>query len=238
MKVYHFNQQGLRPKQEDSLFISNDQSLFVVCDGVGGSNSGAIASQMITDSISGNYATTNTNPIDQIKSLILRANKDLQDKCQTIAINNTSTTIALLLLNNKDAYITHIGDSKIFYISKSKREWWVSKDHSFVQELFEAGILESEYEMKVHPLRSRITQAISNDLPITADNIRIHHIADICLDDIFILCTDGVMEKITSEDMISLFTDLKKDVKNAYDYLKKSCDETSKDNNTAIVIEL
>lgn len=238
MKVYYFNQQGLRPKQEDSWYISPDQSLFVVCDGVGGSHDGGLASQIVTESIAGNYKTSFIDHDHQIQTLILHANKDLQENNQTVAINHTSTTIALLMVQDKHAYLTHIGDSKIFYISKSKDEWWVSKDHSFVQELFEAGILESEYEMKTHPLRSRITQAISNDQALTSENIRIHDIADTCPGDIFVLCTDGVMENMTSEEMISLFSDPEKDVKNAYEYLKNLCHKTSKDNNTAIVIEL
>ncbi len=238
MKVFHFNHQGIRPKQEDSLYLAADHSLFVVCDGVGGGNSGALASEMITQSISRHYKTFNTNPIDLIKYLILIAHKELKLKCETMETNDSSTTIAMLLIQNKEAYVTHIGDSKIFYINKSKEEWWVSKDHSFVQELFEAGILESEYEMKVHPLRSRITQAISNDHSLSADDIKIHHIPEIGKDDIFILCTDGVMEKMTSEKMISLFSEPKKNVETAYEYLRNLCLETSRDNNTAIVIEL
>jgi serine/threonine protein phosphatase PrpC len=238
MQVYYFNQQGMRPKQEDSLYISYDQSLFVVCDGVGGSHDGGLASQIVTESIAGNYKISTKDHDHQIQTLILHANKDLQENSQTVAINHTSTTIALLMVHDKHAYLTHIGDSKIFYISKTKDEWWVSKDHSFVQELFEAGILESEYEMRTHPLRSRITQAISNDHALTSENIRIHHIADISKDDIFIICTDGVMENITSDEMIKLFTDPKRDVKNAFEYLKNSCSETSRDNNSAVVIEL
>ena len=238
MKVYHFNQQGIRSRQEDSLYIAADQSLFVVCDGVGGGNSGAIASELTTDSISRNYKTFNAKPVDLIKYLILIANKELQLKCETIPIKDSSTTIALILIHEKDAYVTHIGDSKIFYISKSKGEWWVSKDHSFVQELYEAGILESEYEMKTHPMRSRITQAISNDHPIVADSIKIHHIPNITADDVFILCTDGVMEKLTSEGMVELFSDKKTNIEETFESLKKNCAETSKDNNTAIVIEV
>ena len=238
MQVYYFNQQGMRPKQEDSLYISYDQSLFVVCDGVGGSTSGGLASKLMTDSLSNQYTPYFKDPAEWIKSLILRGAQELGEKCPSTGNINTSTTIALVLLHHEHAYLTHIGDSKIFYISRGKGEWWVSKDHSFVQELFEAGILESEYEMRTHPLRSRITQAISNDQALASENIRIHDIADICPGDIFVLCTDGVMENMTSEEMISIFSDPAKDVKNAYEYLKNLCHKTSKDNNTAIVIEL
>ena len=92
--------------------------------------------------------------------------------------------------------------------------------------------------MKTHPMRSRITQAISNDHPIVADSIKIHHIPNITADDVFILCTDGVMEKLTSEGMVELFSDKKTNIEETFESLKKNCAETSKDNNTAIVIEV
>lgn len=238
MKVYHFNQQGKRPKQEDSLFISDDLTLFVICDGVGGGSSGGLASHVITESISKHFNSLEEDPIILIKDLILTANQDLKQSCERFEVHDSSTTIALLLIRKNEAYATHIGDSKIFYISTGKAEWWVSKDHSFVQELYEAGILESEYEMKTHPMRSRITQAISNDHPINIDNIRIHHIPNISSKDIFILCTDGVMEKLSSEEMINLFSDKKSSTEETFNIIKFKCAEGSKDNNTAIVIEV
>jgi PPM family protein phosphatase len=238
MKILQFIQTGKRPKQEDSLFISDDQRLFVVCDGVGGSHDGAAASQSITASIASHYPSIRwNNPEVLIKELILHANHELIKDNDNIKISASSSTIAMLYIYENSAFITHIGDSKIFYINRDTAQWWSSKDHSFVQELYEAGILESEHEMKSHPLRSRITQALSNESLISEQIIRIKHIETLKAGDLIILCTDGVMEKLTSDEMVGLFSSPGVKVSDAFEYLKNMCAETSRDNNTAILIE-
>jgi len=238
MKILQFIQKGKRPKQEDSFFISEDQRLFVVCDGVGGSLDGAAASHNITKSIAAKYPIVHlSNPELLIKELILNANAYILTEDSSIKLSASSSTIAMVYLFDKSAFITHIGDSKIIYINRESAQWWSSKDHSFVQELYEAGILESESEMKSHPLRSRITQALSNENLISEDIIKIKHISSLNTADVIIICTDGVMEKLTSEEMVALFSNPEVQVSDAFEYLKNMCSATSRDNNTAIVIE-
>jgi len=238
MKILQFIQKGKRPKQEDSFYISEDQRLFVVCDGVGGSLDGAAASHSITKSIASRYPVIHLySPESLIKELILNANSTILKEDGPVKISASSSTIAMVYLFDKSAFITHIGDSKIIYINRESAQWWSSKDHSFVQELYEAGILESESEMKSHPLRSRITQALSNENLISEDIIKIKNISSLNKGDLIILCTDGVMEKLTSEEMVGLFSNPGIQVSDAFEYLKNMCAETSRDNNTAIVIE-
>lgn len=238
MKILQFIQKGKRPKQEDSFYISEDQRLFVVCDGVGGSLDGAAASHSITKSIASRYPVIHLySPESLIKELILNANSTILKEDSAVKISASSSTIAMVYLFDKSAFITHIGDSKIIYINRESAQWWSSKDHSFVQELYEAGILESESEMKSHPLRSRITQALSNENLISEDIIKIKNISSLNKGDLIILCTDGVMEKLTSEEMVGLFSNPGIQVSDAFEYLKNMCAETSRDNNTAIVIE-
>ncbi|MBK8844574.1 MAG: hypothetical protein IPO33_17950 [Saprospiraceae bacterium] len=56
---------------------------------------------------------------------------------------NTATTLVCLYIHKDKAYHCHVGDSKLFYISRNKEIWNVTKDHSVVQELFDAGVLET-----------------------------------------------------------------------------------------------
>ncbi|MBK8516149.1 MAG: protein phosphatase 2C domain-containing protein [Saprospiraceae bacterium] len=196
------------------------------------------ASHNITKSIAAKYPIVHlSNPELLIKELILNANAYILTEDGSIKLSASSSTIAMVYLIDKSAFITHIGDSKIIYINRESAQWWSSKDHSFVQELYEAGILESESEMKSHPLRSRITQALSNESLIAEDIIKIKHISSLNTGDVIIICTDGVMEKLTSEEMVALFSNPEVQVSDAFEYLKNMCAETSRDNNTAIVLE-
>jgi PPM family protein phosphatase len=231
MRVLQFTQIGSRKKQEDSLFISDDNKLFVVCDGVGNSVDGAGASQSITNSIHHYYKGGHELlPEDTVKGLISNANMDLIHN----QLVGSSSTLALLFLNFGNAYITHLGDSKIFYISQNK--WWATKDHSFVQELYEAGILASESEMKSHPLRSRITKAVTDEPLVIEDDIHIKVIPNIIEGDIFILCTDGVLENLTSDELVDIFSNSKLSFEERFKTLQNICTQYSKDNNTAVAI--
>lgn len=235
MRIFRFEHQGQRPKQEDSSYISDDRSLFLVCDGVGGSHNGGEASKAIVEIIGKQYSMmANADFESSLKRLVVQANYQLFELFNE---NKTaSTTLVLVLIKEDKAFITHLGDSKIFYIDKTKHEWWVSKDHSLVQELFEAGILETEREMKSHPLRNRITLSMNSDTLLAEDEIKINVVPKVNTGDIFILCTDGVLENITSDEMADLFTN--KPIEEAYLQLKSQCQENSKDNNTAIIIEV
>lgn len=235
MRIFRFEHQGRRPKQEDSSYISDDKCLFLVCDGVGGSFNGGEASKIIVESISNHYKVNgNSDAEGTLKKLVVQANFKLFDIFGEA--RTASSTLVIVLIKENNAYMTHLGDSKIFYINKSNQSWWVSKDHSLVQELYEAGILESEQEMKNHPLRNRITLSMNSDSLLTENEIKVITQPKLNAGDIFILCTDGVLENITSDEMIELFS--KKPVDAAYMQLRDHCKETSKDNNTAIIIEI
>lgn len=235
MRIFRFEHQGQRPKQEDSSYISDDRSLFLVCDGVGGSHNGGEASRAIVESIEAQYHEISSEDYESIiRKLIVQANYHLFEKLGQN--KSASTTMVMLMIIDGKAFMTHLGDSKIFYIDKTRNEWWMSKDHSLVQELFEAGILESEREMKSHPLRNRITLSMNSDTLLAEDEIKVNQVPKVNPGDIFILCTDGVLENINSDEMIDLFKS--KPIEEAYLDLKNLCEENSKDNNTAIIIEV
>ncbi|MBK8357302.1 MAG: hypothetical protein IPL13_18560 [Saprospiraceae bacterium] len=55
MKVLSFSQQGSRNYQQDNLYISEEKQIFAVCDGVGGSADGFLASNMVVNSLQSQY---------------------------------------------------------------------------------------------------------------------------------------------------------------------------------------
>ena len=168
MKVLSFSQQGSRNYQQDNLYISEEKQIFAVCDGVGGSADGFLASNMVVNSLQSQYPGHATlHDKDSIGDYLF----DVLSAFRHDQFEEIATTMTFLTIVGPTAFLYHIGGSRIFYNSPSRSKWYVTKDHSYVQELFEAGILTSENEMRTHPMRNRITKVISNTNPLTQQDI-------------------------------------------------------------------
>ncbi len=145
--------------------IDNRGKLFVLCDGVGGSNAGEIASELTATWILRDYyapgesAGDNTGRPAKLKAVIHSVN----DRIYALAHEHESysgmgtTLVALLLLNHK-AYIYSVGDSRV-YIFKNKRLIQLTEDQSEIWPLYKSGQL-SKDDLRHHPRNNIITMAI------------------------------------------------------------------------------
>ena len=198
-KIFALSDQGLvRTAQEDSYgFRSGEQrtpngDVFVVCDGMGGHVGGREASNRAVESIfaylmRGPYPS----PIDALNGALRYAN----DQIFTYAkehpeLKGMGTTACILLLQGDEAWIAHVGDSRIYlFLAKERELHRITKDHSFVQALVDAGQITDE-EAEHHPNKNRILKALGilpnvepsfNEEPIHPLN-----------DDVFLICSDGL----------------------------------------------
>jgi serine/threonine protein phosphatase PrpC len=236
MKVAGYSHQGKRKYQEDSYGFTDE--LFIVCDGVGGSNGGDVASKVAVDhfinvdTFTSDLKTEETIQfeINQIKrklEMVLKENPDFSG----------STTMAMVYMANYTATLAHIGDSKILYRSvKNDSNNWATNDHTLVQDLFDGGHI-SESEMKKHPLRNRITRAISIRTEDVNSNVEIHQIEELERGDRFLLCSDGVLESWSKKELFELLSK-NIDVENCIQIVRKGCEKSSSDNHTCIIVEI
>jgi len=235
MKIYSFSHIGDRASQQDRIWISEDQKLFVVCDGVGGFGDGETASRLVVDYFEKNYKDFDAKEVvEQFGSII----KNLVDKLKRAAGSihkQLSTTIAMVYIDQGAGYFYHLGDSRLFYYSKKTAASWVSKDHSLVQDLFEIGVLSTEEEMRIHPMRNRVTKVLSSEMELTLSDIEFQHVVDVKPGDIFLICTDGVLENFTNKKIIDLFSDPKVPVAKSFEKIKQECSKNSRDNNSCVL---
>lgn len=236
MIIKHFQLQGNKAEQEDSFFISPDNRLFVVCDGVGGSVNGKRASNTMVKVISEHYLAHET-PIVDLGDLCTIIENSLDQfsviaKCDSES-SRMGTTMALLYLQGDRAYVAHIGDSRVVLIKKFSANVWSTKDHSIVQELLDAGILKDEEEMKSHPYRNRITRAISGS-KTSINDVVFNEIKGIQKGDVFVICSDGLLENFTNEKLNLSFKEREFDQAINALYLAS---QSSRDNTTAIVVK-
>lgn len=234
------NELGSRKNQEDAVFpkmghANEDSRLFIVCDGMGGHKYGEIASHIVCDSlaqyINAHWDGDTFN--DQIFYEALHYSIDKLNVIDDDSVRKPGTTMTLLCLHNGGAFAAHIGDSRIYHIRPSeKRILYKSRDHSLVYDLFLSGeILQSE--MSNHPKKNVLTRALLPN-PESEPKADIIHITDILPEDIFILCSDGILENIDDAKLVNTLCSIEHE-KDFYHRLKQETLNNS-DNHSAYII--
>jgi protein phosphatase len=202
----------LREKNEDfwDIVLAADGSpqAFIVADGMGGHEAGDVASRMAVQAISKGVAAwvKSADSISSIKKFMEKVISEANDEIYQYAQQNlsgagTGTTLTAGLLHNGKLTVAHIGDSRFYLLRNGKIEK-LTRDHSFVGELVEKGILDAE-EARKHPLRNQITRALGYEKQVQVDFYEV----DVRMGDIWLFCTDGLTLKIMPDELLSMLAD-------------------------------
>lgn len=238
-----FSMQGKRDYNEDSIFPNAEiptqlNNLFLVCDGVGGQSKGEIASDLCCTQLNQFFTQQNVEVSNEL--IINEAIQFVEEKFNSYIEENPeagdmASTITLLHLHSGGATLAHMGDSRI-YLFRNGKIIFQTKDHSVVQDLFDAGVLETEEQMAQHKDRNRINRAMrgSSDKDYKAE---IKIISDVQENDLFLLCTDGVLEAFSSVELSELFSQYI-DLEEIKNKLTQKCAEKSSDNYSAYVVKI
>lgn len=238
----YLNEIGRRSNQEDSIYpeigqATTESKIFIVCDGMGGHEHGEVASQTVCHALS-DYINHHWDGrffsddlwYDALQATICQINK-LDDD----SVRKPGTTMTFLCLHRGGVLVAHIGDSRIYHIRPSEqRILYKSRDHSLVYDLFLAGEITQE-EMTTYDKKNVLTRAIlpNMDREPKAD---IAHITDVQAGDYFVLCTDGLLEKMSDQELIGLFTKNSSNEKKCHDLLQMTQDNA--DNHSAYIIQI
>lgn len=234
MNYSNFQLQGKRSRQEDAFYIAGDGHLFAVCDGVGGSQDGQLAANMLIEAIGNEYAVSEIQNMENFKSFTTEVVNALWNKT-TLDI---ATTMSLVYLKDNSLYIASIGDTKVFVTDPKTKKWIMTRDHSIVQELFEAGIISTEAEKRTHPMRNRITRAISSVELLEPGDIEFKKIENLSKGSFILLATDGVSEAFDHVELINILLDTQiTSTPQKLDIIKQRCLNISKDNSTCVLVE-
>ena len=134
-------------------------------------------------------------------------------------------------------YAAHIGDSRIYLFRPSEQKLWHTWDHSLVGELMRTKEITVEAG-RFHPMSNRISKAIMAQKDGKLANASIVRIDELKKGDILLLCSDGVIEAWGDWELVKLFSDESHSFERKCEKLQKQCAEKSKDNNSAIVVEM
>ncbi|WP_342082892.1 PP2C family protein-serine/threonine phosphatase [Dyadobacter sp. OTU695] len=232
---------GKRANNEDNLFpppgaAATGDTLFMVCDGVGGSEKGEIASDLACRSVAAYYQRHRITMSDD--AAVHNAVAFAQSEIERYGRDNPgsqgmATTLTLLHLHERGATVAHIGDSRVYHVRNGK-VLWCTRDHSYVNDLVKAGVITEEQAL-THPRRNVIMRALQGGDPdMQAD---IHHITDLAAGDYFFLCSDGILESVDANALLEILSAPMSD--NAkMEEVRKLCEQFSNDNFTAYLVPI
>lgn len=194
MEVVQYSNKGCREENQDfSSWASLDDNsgIFVLADGMGGYEYGDKAAKVVVEAFI-EYATQNFSteePATLLRDAISYGNDNLMLTKIALGAKKMGCVIVALLLINDQAFITWLGDSRI-YMFRDGREVFRTTDHSIVNELVKIKTLRAEdYER----FSAIVTKSIMGDeLP---DDSPIRMIRTLP-GDIFVLCSDGFHKEI------------------------------------------
>lgn len=206
--IYYLYEIGSKRNQEDYLWPAAGTAdvrdgIFIVCDGVGGSDNGEFASRFVAESVGKILTVTPFEQLSQksINDILSLVQKQMIETVTQQSLNtDMATTFSLLVLKDDRAFIAWCGDSRVYYFSEGKIAFKTS-DHSLVSSLVKNGEITDD-EAAVHPQKNIILKAIKADeSPIEAE---VHHLEKIKDSDSFLLCTDGLLENIRDRELPQL----------------------------------
>lgn len=199
--IYHNDVIGnVRKAQEDShdmAALTPNGDVFVVCDGMGGHVGGKQASSIAVKSIIEYLkADKYPQPLQALNDALQYANMQILGYANGHPeLKGMGTTACIVLLQDSEAYIAHAGDSRIYlYLGKEKQLHRITKDHSFVQALVDAGQITDD-EAEHHPNKNRILKALG----IKPDIEPSFNIVKPKNDDVFLICSDGLSGMISDK---------------------------------------
>lgn len=240
--LYYLHETGGKKKQEDYIWptpgkATAESRVFIVCDGVGGSENGEMASRLVATFAGQALTSSAINELSQesIIELLKQAQQELISYATKNGLNgDMATTFSLLVLFPEKAFIAWCGDTRVYHVRKGDI-LFRTEDHSLVNTLVKNGEI-TEEEARLHPQRNIILNAIrADDSPVEAEGVWISSLQD---GDYFMLCTDGLLENITDKDIQYLSTDGQADPKDVIQYLQEKCLGKTRDNYSMYLLQV
>lgn len=192
----------VRSNNEDAFLTTDKDGVFLVADGMGGHKAGEVASNITREVISSKL--TQQDAGDNVEALIREAFLAANEKVRATASANTDQqgmgcTCVLLMLREQNFFVAHVGDSRIYLFRKGQLKQ-VTRDHSYVEELFIRGLINEE-EKKGHPYRNQITRYIGCSTKLEVDITS----GPVWNGDVFLLCSDGLTEEVKDDKLEEIF---------------------------------
>lgn len=193
----------VRTGNEDNYLMLAEHGIFIVADGMGGHAAGEVASEMAvritSQSIGSLRGLSDDEAGDRIRHAIRSANDAIfertlseQDK------RGMGTTATVLVLMPGRYLIGQVGDSRAYLLRDGQLQQ-VTKDHSYVQEQVDAGLLTPD-QARVHPYSNVITRCVGAGIDVAPDI----YFGSLDPGDVLLLASDGLTGMLEDEQLSNI----------------------------------
>lgn len=182
-----------------------DRGVFIVADGMGGHAAGEVASEMAVQIIAKELGSlrglSDEQAGERMRNAIIEANAAIFDR--TLSEHDKrgmGTTITSLVLMPQRYLIGQVGDSRA-YMLRDGQFLQLTKDHSYVQEQVDLGLLTPE-QARVHPYSNVITRCIGANAEVVPD-LYFGHLRP---GDVVLLASDGLTGMLEDPQLATILT--------------------------------
>lgn len=234
----------MRPINEDAYLAESDQGLFVVCDGMGGSAAGEVASRLAVDTIGaclnggGDEATIDPASTYHARTIrlgeaIKKANLAIIDRArQDEEHEGMGTTVVGAWADEGVVSLAHVGDSRAYLATAAGFES-VTSDHSLVEAQVQAGLIDREQSLKSEH-QNVLLRALGRDPDVEVDLAEV----TVAAGDRLLLCSDGLTRMVPDEQLASTLERFRGDPQGACDHLIEAANTGGgPDNITVVIVE-
>ncbi len=234
----------LRSLNEDSIATVNALGLLVLSDGMGGYQSGDVASKLTTQVIVEGLTRglqdkhkIGSDVASLIEDVVKRANaavyREGQQRAQGVLNGQEQamgSTLALLLFRNNQVTMAHVGDSRIYRLRDNRLEL-LTHDHSLLQEQIDLGILSAEAAASSHN-RHLVTRGLglATEVEVTLDA------CEALPGDIYLVCSDGLNDMVDNADIELVLNSLKTNLPLAASQLVMIANDNGGEDNISVIL--
>ncbi|MBQ5955892.1 MAG: Stp1/IreP family PP2C-type Ser/Thr phosphatase [Firmicutes bacterium] len=230
----------LRSSNEDACFVLLHDKVYILADGVGGGNSGEIASRTAVSEIA-NYVVKHplSHLLDKyeivgyMRDAFEAANTKIYDMAREHEENfGMATTAIIVYVNKGKAYIGNIGDSRV-YLYRNGDYLQLTEDHTYVNTLVKAGILSRE-EADQDERKNVIIKALGAEPTVEPDFFQV----EVKKGDILLACSDGLYDEVSDEEIVEIIKEKDNMNELAAELIARANRNGGRDNITIITLQI
>jgi protein phosphatase len=234
----------LRSLNEDSIATVSELGLLVLADGMGGYQSGDVASSLTTHVIVEKLTRglqglpdARSDVAELVRTSVERANRAIFLEGQKRAQRTNSTqdqtmgsTVALLLFRHHHVTIAHVGDSRVYRLRANHLEL-MTHDHSLLQEQIDQGILSTETAATSHN-RHLVTRGLGLQAEVAVSLVE----DDVLPGDIYLACSDGLNDMVDNADIERVLNLLQANLPLAASQLVMIANDNGGEDNISVIL--
>jgi protein phosphatase len=231
----------VRSHNEDSIAADPEIGLAVLADGMGGYNAGEVASGIAVELIRAEMKKAllkkrpdEFNGLDAeqlIETHAARANTAIYRASQSQPqYSGMGTTLVVALWHDNQVSVGHIGDSRLYRLRDSALEQ-ITRDHSLLQEQIDSGMITRE-QARHSQNKNLVTRAVGIDPEVETEV----HTYSVQPGDVYLLCSDGLSDMVTDEDVQLTLSSLAANLPLAAEQLVQLANDNGGRDNISVIL--